>query len=136
MIELKVSLSLSVPGAGMLSSQECEENPQESYDENKLVLTYIKGKGKYQKEVKRILTYSTRKQKLVTQNINLCKEAYDYMLDTPTSAKFSKIVKTTKRGKQVTLWSTLSVDERLKHHFDLIAHDFHAVSYSYKILDD
>lgn len=134
MIESKVSLSLFVPGANMLSSQECEENPQESYDEHKLVLTHTKGKGKHQKEIRKVLTFSTRKQRLVTQNINICQEAYDYMLCTPTSAKLAKLINTYKGTMRV--WDTLSIDERLKKHFDLIAHDFYAVSYSYKVLDD
>lgn len=137
MVEPKVSLNLLVPGAGMLSSQVCEENPQENYDEHKLLLTYTKGKGKFQKTVKKVLNIRTRKQKLVSQNINICEEAYYHMLHTPTSAKLSKPTKYNKYGEVIErVWDTLSIDERLKYHFDLIAHDLGAVSYSYEILGD
>ena len=76
MVEPKISLSLLVPGAGMLSSQECEKNPQESYNEHKMLIKYTKGKGKFQKEVKKLIVVKTRKQKMVSQNINICEEAY------------------------------------------------------------
>lgn len=124
MVEPKVSLSLLVPGAGMLSSQECEKNPKTSYNEYKLSIKYTKGNGKHQKVVKELLVFQTRKPRLVSQHINLCKEAYEGMLETPTSDKLKKV------------WRTLSVRERLKYHFDLIAHDLGAVSYNFEILDD
>lgn len=137
MVEPKISLSLLVPGAGMLSSQECDKNPKESYDEHKILISYTKGKGKYQKEAKKLLVINTRKQKLVTQNINICEEAYYHMLATPTSPKLAKPTKTNKNGDVVErVWDTLSVHERLKHHFDQIAYDLRAVSYSYEILGD
>jgi hypothetical protein len=120
MVEPKISLTLLVPGAGMLSSQVCEQNPKESYDEHKLLLTDYKGK----KLIKEVVTFKTRKQKLVSQNINICEEAYNYMLETPTDAKLARV------------WSNLSKNERLRHHFDLIASDFRAKSYSYEILDN
>lgn len=131
MVEPKVSLSLLVPGAGMMSSQECEKNSKDSYNEHKMLITFTKGKDKNQKVVKKPITIKTRKQKLVTQNINICEEAYNYMLDTPTHPKLSKYA-----GKDKRVWDTMSIDEKLRHHFDLIAYDLNAVSYSYEILGD
>lgn len=137
MVEPKISLSLLVQGAGMLSSQECEKNPKESYDESKILIKHTKGKGKHQKAVKQLLSIKTRKQKLVTQNINICDEAYRHMLSTPIFAKFSRPTKKNKAGDVIErVWDTMSVHERLKEHFDQIAHDLHAVSYSYEILGD
>lgn len=135
MVEPKISLSLLVPGANKLSLQECRKNPKTSYDEHKVIIKYTKGKGKNQKVVKKILNIQTRKSKLVTQNINMCMEAYESMLCTPTSAKFAKILKA--KGDKVTrVWDTMSIDQRLKKHFDLIAHDLGAVSYTYEVFDD
>lgn len=137
MVEPKISLSLLVPGTGMLSSQECDKNPKESYDESRILIKYTKGKGKNQKAAKQLLVIQTRKQKLVTQNINICEEAYKHMLSTPTSAKFSKPTKKNRTGDVIErVWDTMSVHERLKEHFNLMAHDLHAVSYSYEILGD
>lgn len=128
---------MSILGKQMLSSQECDKNPKESYDEHKVLINYTKGKGKHQKGAKKLLVINTRKQKLVIQNINICEEAYYYMLATPTSQKLAKPIKTNKNGDVVErVWDTLSVHERLKHHFDLIAYDLRAVSYSYEILGD
>lgn len=137
MVEPKISLSLLVPGAGMLSSQECEKNPKDSYEENRLPIVYYKGKGKNQKKIKKLIIFQTRKNKLITQNINISKEAYEDMLNTPTSVKLAKAIKYDVNGEVIVrTWDTMSIDERLKKHFDLIAHDLHAVSYSYEILGD
>ncbi len=136
-MEVKVSLSLLVQGAGLLTPEFCEKNPKESYNEHKMLISYTKGKGKNQKTSKKLLVIQTRKQKLVTQNINICEEAYKHMLSTPTSAKFSKPTKKNKDGDVIErVWDTMSVHERLKNHFDLMAHDLRAVSYSYEILGD
>lgn len=137
MTELKVSLSFFVPGANMLSSQECDKNPKKNYNEDKMLIRFTKGKGKYQKEREKYMIIRTRKQKLAIQKLNICEEAYKYMLSTPTSVKLSRPTKRNKDGDVIErVWDTMSVHERLKKHFDLLAHDFHAVSYSYEILDD
>lgn len=125
MNDIAIRLSLQVPGAGMLSSQECEQNPKESYNIHKVPVVFTKGKGKFQKTVKQILTVKTRKQRLITQNISICKEAYDYMLETPANGRISQ-----------EKWIALPEKERLKAHLDQIAQDLKAVSYTYEILDD
>lgn len=114
-----------VPGASLLTPEFCYKNPKESYDEHKVPVTFTKGKGKFKKTVKQILSVKTRKQRLITQNISISKEAYDYMLETPVNTKMS-----------LEKWKTLPIKERLKAHLDLIAHDLKAVSYTYEILDD
>lgn len=136
-MEIKVTLSLLVPGASLLTPEFCEKNPKESYNEQEMLISYTKGKGKFQKRVKKPLVIKTRKQRMVSQNINICEEAYKSMLDTPTSNKLAKPIKVNRCGEVVKrVWDTLTVHERLKHHFDLIAHDLRAVSYSYEILGD
>lgn len=124
MVEPKVSLSLLVQGAGMLSSQWCEKNPKDAYNEHTVTVNFPKGKGKHQKMVKKTFTVQTRKPKLITQNISLCVEAFHYMLHNAPDPKLTK------------KWSHMNVDQKLKTHFDLIAYDLKAVSYSYQILDD
>lgn len=115
---------MTVPGAGFLSSQECEKNPEESYDEHRLLITYTKGKGRHKRTVKERLVYKTPKQKTAQHAIRMCKEAYEYMLTIAPSPKLEKV------------WHSLNDDQRLRAHFDLIAHDRHAISYSYEVLDD
>lgn len=137
MVEPKVSLSLLVPGAQRLSEQECSENPKYSYDDYTLTFSYTKGKGKNQKKVRTTITIKTRKQRLITQNINITDEAYNYMLSTPTSAKFAKALHRNAAGEVTKrVWDIMPIRDRLNKHFDLIAHDLGATSYSYEILDD
>lgn len=134
MTEIKVRLNMRVPGAQLLSSQECEENPNENYELNQLAIEYYKSipKGKKAKPIKEILNYRTRKNCLVTHNLNICKEAYNYMLSTPTAPKYEKSIK----GSAKKVWDTMPIKERLKKHFDLIANDFCAKSYTFEILED
>lgn len=124
MTEPKVVLSMLVPGAGLLTPEFCEKNPKESYNENKMIVKTIKKKGKIEKEKKKSITFKTRKNRTVTHNIKICKEAYEYMIGTAPST-------TTIKG-----WKSLSINNKLKAHFDLIAADFNAISYSYEILND
>lgn len=135
MAEPKISLSLLVPGANMLSSQECEKNSKDNYEEFKVTVSTVKGIGKKSKEVKKVYTVHTRKSRLITHHINMTNEAYEWMLDTPTNSKLAKPLKLNNAGDVIKrVWDTLSIHQRLKAHFDLIAHDLKAVTYSYEIL--
>ncbi len=126
MMESKISLSLFIQGANRLSSQECEENPKNSYNEHNVTINYLQGKSKKQKMTKETLSIKTRKNKLVKQVINLTKEAYDYMLESSPNSKQCST-------KQ---YHKLPYDQRLKMHFDLIANDLKAHHYTYQILED
>lgn len=130
MIEPKVRLSLVVPGATMLSRQECLKNPKESYNTHRILLETEEGKGK--KRVKELITVKTRKSKPATQSLSICKEAYDYMVN-PDIAPLPYNEKD-KKGK--TLWASMSIEERLKFHMEEIAKGLGASEYSYEILDD
>lgn len=119
-MEIKVILSLLVPGTKLYSEKECKINPKISYNKEKFTLNYSEGKKRKQE----VITVVTRKPKPITQHINLCKEAYDYMISTSTD------------GISPKTWKKMSVNEKLKAHFDLIMHDLRAVSYNFEILDN
>lgn len=123
MTEIKVSLSLVVPGAGMLSSQVCEENPSSSYDRHRLVTGGRTKGGK-----KEVILYQTRKSRTVVQNIKISRESFHYMMGNPPIDSIGR--------PAVKDYTSLSTDQRLRLHFDQIAHDLNAVSYSYEILMD
>lgn len=124
MYEPKINLSMTVLGAGLMSSQECYKNPEKNYEEHKMLITYTKGKGKFQKVVRKLITHKSRKQKTIKQGLTLGMDAYKYMLTTPLSAKLAKV------------WNTMNEDQKLRSHLDLIAHDRHAIDYSYEVLCD
>ena len=127
MSEIKVRLSMEVPGATMLSSQDCEKmSKKEAYDSFSITVNVKKKKGKKQVIDKEILHINTSKSKPAKQCISISKEAYNYMTDKKEipSAKLSKVL------------GSMANEQRLKYHLNLIAEHFNAISFSYEILDD
>ena len=127
MSEIKVRLSLVVPGATLLSSQDCDKmSKKEAYDHHAMVIEQQVRKGKKLVTERETLHINTRKAKPARQCISICKEAYDHMID----------------GKEIPIpalrkvWGNMSVKERLDYHFGVIASDLNATSFSYEILDD
>ena len=148
MTEIKVRLSMSVPGAQMLSSQECEENPKKNYNVETVSIKFKTKKGKPQKEK---ITVKTRKNRLVKQSLNISKEAYDYMInaDLPPTEKLAKKLyiykapskdkndKTKKLKIETTVWAhNFNPMKRLDWHMARIAESLGAVDYEFEVLDD
>lgn len=129
---------MSVPGAQMLSKQECLKNPKEKHDTTIVPIVYTVGKGKSAKVKKENLIVKTRRSRDAKHCLNISSEGYYHMIDSSESpsAKYSRVVGTKKDGTPISLWSTMKITERLKVHLDLIAEHFCASSYSYEILDD
>lgn len=125
----KLNLSLQVPGACMLSQQECCKNPKDSYDTTKMMVEYevtdTEGKKTKKRKVKELINIRTRKSVPAKQNIVMSEEAYKHMLETPVDLRTS-----------LTAWLRMPEDQRLKAHLDCIAHDMRAISYTYEILGD
>ena len=127
MLEIKVRLSMSVPGAQMLSSQDCEKmSKKDAYDYSTLVVSRKEKKGKKSVIKKETLHINTRKSKPAKQCVSISKEAYDYMTDAKEIPS-SKLVRT---------WANMSKAKRLEYHLSLIAESFNALSYTYEIFDD
>lgn len=127
MSEIKVRLSITVPGAGMLSSQECEKNPKGSYNVTKLLVQ--NGKGKNSTE---LITVATRKNKTAKQSISITKEAYDYMVSNEFNSNCSSLL--FKYPKHV--WLKMTPKQRLEAHLSIIAESFNAIGFTYEVLDD
>ncbi len=127
MNEIKVRLSMTVPGAGMLSSQECEKNPKESYNVTKLLVK--NGRGKNSTE---LITVATRKNKTAKQSISITKEAYDYMVSNEFNSNCSSLL--FKYPKHV--WLKMTPKQRLEAHLSIIAESFNAIGFTYEVLDD
>lgn len=139
---------MSVPGAQMLSSQECDENSEKNYNTETMTVEFKTKKGKPYKES---ITIKTRKNRLAKQSINISKEAYAYMTaaDQPPTEKLAKkllITKTVgkdKNGKpkkvttETTVWAhQFTPMKRLNWHMSRIAESLGAVSYQFEVLDD
>lgn len=122
MSEIKVNLSLTLPGGVLLSEQECSGNSKkknESYDYFCMTVTDADG-------TKDTINVAVRRSKNVKQNIKLSKEAYDYMTDKAICPN-PKL----KKG-----WEKFTVNQRLKYHCEQIAEALGAIGFSFEVLDD
>lgn len=129
MVEPKLSLTLIIPGGIMVSQQEAENKPEEFTEPQQ-----IKFKNSKTKKLE-VVTFRTRKAYPARQVLKMSKEAYEGMLEEPTSSKYNKIVGKIK-GKTMRVWDTMSEDARIKMHCEKIAHDRNAIEFYYNILGD
>lgn len=127
MSEIKARLSMEVPGATMLSSQDCEKmSKKDAYNQFTLTVEQKVQNGKKVVTEKKLLHINTRKSRPARQSISISKEAYNYMTD-------AKEIPSPRLAKT---WSSMTASQRLKYHLSLIAENFGATSFSYEILDD
>lgn len=122
MSEIKVNLSLTLPGGVLLSEQECSRNSKKKKD----CYDYFRMEVADEKGNKEVLNVAVRKSKTAKQNIKLSKEAYDYMTD-KTICPDPKIKKE---------WKKFTVNQRLQYHCRQIAEALGAISFSFEVLDD
>ena len=127
MIEPKVSLSLVVPGATMLSSQECEKIPKDqAYSHFTLeVIDKVKTGKKLTKKTK-ILHVNTRNCRTAKQVLLISKTAYESMIN-------SSVVPASALARS---WKNMNKKQRLEYHLAEIAKGLNAISFSYTILED
>lgn len=121
-MDVKIVLTLVIPGATMVTENLAKVSPMENTD---TVLVSVQGKdkkGNLQK--KETLVVKTRKTKDVVQKIKMSKEAYEAMLETPVDPKYA------------ARWKSTRNNDRLRFHFEQIAKDFNAKSYYYEVLED
>lgn len=141
MDDVKLSLTITLPGRVMFSKQEClkplkktivdKRNHKKKIDilvedfakteEHSLVVT-TKVDGK---NVKETINFRTRKCKHVTQVINMTSDAYNYMI----SAEYPAWEK--KRD-----WNKFSKKERLESHLHRIALHLGGLVKHYKVFED
>ena len=132
MVEPKLSLILVLPGSTMVSQQVAENKPKEMTEEHKMFFKSYKPK-KDKSPI--VITFRTRKSIPAKQVLKMSQEAYEDMLENPTSPKYNKVVAKVK-GKLIRVWDTMSEDAKIKKHCELIAHDRGAIDFSYNILGD
>ena len=143
MSEIKVSLTIALQGSVMFSKGECLKTTQ------KVIERKTKGGKVYKKTINvqvenldmmdkhtmqvadengknpKAITYYTRKTKSATQSMNLCREAYEYMIskECPTWSK-------------VKVWNQMKTKQRLEAHLQKIAEHLGGQIVSYKVFED
>lgn len=127
MNEIKVRLSLEIPGATMLSSLDCEKmSKDKAYEMSTVNIAYTVKQGKKKKTKRETLVINTRKSIPARQNISINQDAYNYMID-------KRVVPV---GMFPKIWNSMSAKKRLEYNLSKMAEYFNAHSFSYEILDD
>lgn len=122
MSEIKLNLSIVLPGRTMYSQQVAENKPELLKTESFTFSTYNK---KNKKSTKETLTYQVRTCIPAKQSINICKEAY-----------YDMISNSCPNGVKPSDWKRMSKKERLEYNLNEICEGLGGVSYSYKVFND
>lgn len=124
MNEIKLSLTILLPGRTILSKEACLKTMQKG-NEIVVVEDYDKCDKTYVNVGKRTYTIHTRKTKSATQKINLGRDAYEYFIsnECPYWCK-------------PKVWSNLSRKQRLQIHLEGIAESLNGKLESYHIFED
>jgi hypothetical protein len=139
MDDIKVNLSIVLPGRTLFSKEECLKTIQKESTTKKgkvkKVFTQVEDFAKtdkntisvYTKENGReLITFYTRKCIPAKQSLNISRDAYKYM--TSTESCLSSI-------KQQR-WASMSKKERLEAHLAEIVSSVKGVSFTYKVFED
>lgn len=141
-MEVKVSLTMELPGAIMWLKEECLKTT------HKVIEKKTKAGKIYKKTIKvkvedwdkmdehsirvaggfkpQVITFHTRKCKPAAQSLNISKEAYEYMIDKDSCPSWSKT------GK----WAAMSKKERLEAHLQRTVEYLGGTSYTYQVFED
>lgn len=144
MNEIKLNLSIELPGSTMLSKEECLKTTRKVIEKKtkagkiykKTIEVKVEDWDKMEKHSMRvaningtspeIITFHTRKCKPATQSLNMSKEAYEYMINEDSCSSWSK------PGK----WTAMSEKERLEAHLQRTVEYLGGISYTYQVFED
>lgn len=143
-MEVKVSLTIGLPGAIMWSKEECLKTTHKVIEKKtkagkvykKTIKVKVEDWDKMEKHSMRvtdkdgtnpeIITFHTRKCKPAVQSMNMSKEAYEYMIDKNFCPSWSKPSK----------WAAMSEKERLEAHLQRTVEHLGGISYTYQVFED
>lgn len=125
MEDIKLSLTIVLPGSTMMSEQECSKNPQ-NYNHFSMVVG--------SKNDKQHIHFSTRKCKPAMLVMNMGIDTYNYM--TAKSKNRRADAANCPGWSRPDIWYPLSSEERLKKHLHRIVSDRKGISYTYAVFED
>lgn len=126
MEDIKLSLTIVLPGSTMMSEQECSKNSAENYNH----FTMTVGS----KHDRKNIHFATRKCKTAVMVMQLGKDTYDYF--TAKSKNRRLDVQNCPSWSRPDIWYNLSVEQRLKKHLARITADRGGISYTYAVFED
>lgn len=118
MDNIKVSLTITLPGSVMISQQEAENKPNECLNHQSIVVSDNKSAER--------INFYTRKCVTASQHINISKESFDYM----TSKREVPYWDTPRN------WSARSIKGRLESHLEKMCLHLGGISFTYEILSE
>lgn len=121
MSDIKLSLTITLPGRVMMSEQECSENPTKNYSNESVEV--------YNEVSKRMETvkYKVRNTKPAQQVLNMSSEAYYSFISNSMPYNY--------KGTSFA-WKKLKKNEKLLWHFMNIADELGGEILSYHVFDD
>ena len=143
MTEIKLNLSVVLPGSIMFSKEECLKTTQKVIEKTskktgktykKTVDVLVDNLDMMDKSTIRVIdknntietiTVYTRKSKPATQSLNICKDAYRYMVSTECPP-----------WSKPKVWNTMKPKERLESHLQRITKELGGTSFTYQIFED
>lgn len=139
MSEIKVNLSIVLPGRTMWSKEECLKTTQreiKSKGKKRFeTVTEVKDWSKLERQHCKVrlkdnrtesITYYVRKCKPAAQSLNISKDAYLYYV-----SKDSMLV-----GYKPAKWATMTKKERLEAHLKNICEGLGGKSFTYHVFED
>ena len=131
MSNVKLSVTIVLPGRTMMTSQECEKNPKVNYRRHVIMLPVKRFDDKSKKAFTKNepLEFHTRKCQKAKQVIRMSDEAYEYMTSVTCPEWFFPI-------GGPNQWKKLSNIQRLEYHLDRVCASLGGISYTYDIYKD
>lgn len=124
MDDIKVSVTFTLQGRVLLTQEEANTLEKENvgYGYNSESVTIYN----HQQKKKETFTFKTRKQRIITQTLNIGKEAYLYMISKDSCPS----------GITMFIWGKLNKQKRLEEHLKLIAKQLNGTLKEFFIFDD
>lgn len=143
MIDVKVNLSVILPGSVMLSKEECLKTTQKEITKKtragkpykKVIDVKVDDWDKMDRNTLRVsengknaefITYYTRKCKPASQSLNISTDSYREMVDKANVPSWSTQYK----------WVNMNKKERLEAHLKKIVESLGGISYTYQVFED
>lgn len=133
MIDIKVSLTVAVPGAVPFSKQSCFKNDTPIEGMTEKFHAYVTEKNPQNgKPVSKRITLDICKRKPARQVINMSSDAYNYMTGGNSCPEWFRTP-----GKNPSKeWKALNDTQRLEMHLERVAADLGGVIEAYSVADD
>lgn len=143
MSEIKLNLSIVLPGRTLLSKEECLKTTQKVIEKKlkngrvikKTINVQVEDWSKMNKhsmkveakgEKPEIITFYTRQSRPALQVLNMSKYAYECMIDKNCCPSWVK----------PSRWTAMSTKERLESHLQRTVEHLGGTSYTYQVFED